>query len=157
MDGVVTPPQVVSPPAIESTLNAIWEKLANQQKGAKMRACLFNLILVTKNTPRAAYIQGVAEKVIAKFPCRILFIKIQDGKAEEFQTAVAVIGVADHSSDVACDLIEFKVSEANTERITFSILPHLIPDLPVYVLWAEDPVKENPLSHQLEKFATRNT
>jgi hypothetical protein len=27
--------------------------------------------------------------------------------------------------------------------------------MPVYVLWAEDPVKDNPLSHQLEQWTTR--
>lgn len=156
MDGAFAPPVVVPPPAIESTLNEIWEKLASQEGGGKMRACLFNLILVTKNTPRAAYIRGIAERVIEKFPSRVLFITIDQGKSEEsLHTSVSVVGVSGHTSDIACDFIEFSVSEASAGRITFSVLPHLIPDLPVYLLWAEDPIHENPLSFQLEKYASR--
>lgn len=156
MDGAFAPPLIVSPSTIESSLDEIWKTLASREGGAKMRACLFNLILVTKDTPRAAYIRGVAETVIAKFPCRILFINIEKGKKEEsLRTSVSVVGVSGQSSDVACDLIEFVVAEASTDRIFFTVLPHLIPDLPVYLLWAEDPIKDNPLSHQLETLASR--
>lgn len=156
MEVVFAPPVEIPPSAIEATLDSIWNKLASKEGGGKMRACLFNLILVTKNTQRTAYIRGVAERVIEKFPSRILFITIDQGKKEEsLKTTVSVVGVAGQSSDVACDFIEFSVSEVSTGRIPFGVLPHLIPDLPTYLLWAEDPIQENPLSYQLEKYASR--
>ncbi len=148
-------PLIVSPSSIEATLDSIWENLASSQGNAKMRACLFNLILVTKKTPRAAYIRGVAQRVIEKFPSRILFIVIEEGKNEQdFETAVSVISPS-HESDIACDLIEFSVTEGAAERIPYGILPHLVPDLPIYLVWADDPTEENPISYQLEKLASR--
>lgn len=156
MDGAFAPPVVVDPSDIESSLNQIWEKLASHEGGAKMRACLFNLILVTQNTPRVPYFRGVAERVIEKFPSRVLFINIEKGKKEEdLRTSVSVVGASGHMSDVACDFIEFSIPEGCAERIPFAVLPHLITDLPVYLLWAEDPILENPLSYQLEKLASR--
>lgn len=156
MNGGLPSPVVVPPAEIESTLNEIWDKLASKEGGAKMRACLFNLILITKNTPRASYIQGVAQRVIEQYPCRILFVTIDSGKKEDdLKTSVSVVGVSGHMSDVACDLIEFNVSEASAERIPFSLLPHLVTDLPTYLLWADDPTVENPISYQLEKYASR--
>ncbi len=154
MGSPIAQPLTVPPAAIESTLNYIWETLT-AEGGVKMRACLFNLILVTKNTQRSAYIRGVAQRVIEKFPSRILFITIEEGKKDpDFQTAVSVISPG-HASDIACDLIEFSVSAAAAERIPYGVLPHLIPDLPIYLLWADDPIQENPLSYQLEKLASR--
>ena len=41
-------------------------------------------------------------------------------------------------ADFACDLIEFDVPPAMLNRVPFLVLPHILPDLPVYLLWAED-------------------
>ncbi len=152
---------LTAPSEIEKTLSSIWESLEGTKEtakkgGGKMRASLFNLILITQNNARSAYIHGIAQSVIEKFPSRILFVSIDKQTTESlFRTKVSVLNPADSNSDIACDLIEFEVGERDIERVSFALLPHILPDLPIYVVWAEDPTQENALMCQLEKFATR--
>jgi len=40
-------------------------------------------------------------------------------------------------------------------RVPLLILPHILPDLPVFFIWAEKPIITDPLFVQLSKFATR--
>ncbi len=40
-------------------------------------------------------------------------------------------------------------------QIPFLVLPHILSDLPVYLIWAEDPCKDDPLCYQIEQFADR--
>ena len=70
--------QFVQPSQIEKELSKIWEALSSPAEGKnrRMRACLFNLILVTDKNARAAYIRGIAEKVIEKFFAAELKCKI---------------------------------------------------------------------------------
>ena len=57
--------------------------------------------------------------------------------------------------DVACDYIHIETSGSSHERIPFVVLPHILSDLPVYLVWAGDPSKDDPLCYQLEQFANR--
>ncbi len=149
----------VPPEQIEQQLNAIWESLTAPQqdpKAKRMRACLFNLILVTDKNPRSAYIRGIAERIIEKFPSRVLFITIdRENKEDRLRTGVSVLSPHAMESDIACDFIEFEVTATSIVRVPFLLLPHLLPDLPIYLLWAEDPILDNPLAYQLEKYAKR--
>ena len=159
MEDLVSDIHMVAPAQIEKELNAIWETLSAPQKDPKsrrIRASLFNLILVTDKNSRAAYVRGIAERVVEKFPSRVLFITIdRENKEDSLQTGVFVLTPSALESDIACDFIEFTVTGTSLGRIPFVLLPHLLPDLPVYLLWAEDPILDNPLAYQLEKFSTR--
>lgn len=150
---------IVPPSKIEKELDRIWDALSSPQadaKSRKMRASLFNLVLVTDKNKREAYIRGLAQKVIEKFPSRILFVTIDRESKEDILTAkVSVMSQGEEMSDIACDLIECEVTSASVVRAPFLLLSHLLTDLPVYLLWAEDPILDNPLSYQLERFSTR--
>ncbi len=135
---------------IPAELTRIWDTLDGT---GKVRASLFTLILYTQKNARAAYIRALTKNVVERFPCRVIFITVDKTNPEDALEASASIMAG--SQDVACDLIEIQASGSYQARIPFLILPYLIPDLPVYLLWAEDPTKENPLSHQLELLATR--
>ncbi len=150
--------QFVPPSQIEKELSKIWEALSSPTEGKnrRMRACLFNLILVTDKNARAAYVRGIAEKVIEKFPSRVLFVTIdRQSKEDILRTGVSVLSSNESASDIACDLIEFEVTSVSAVRVPFVLLSHILPDLPVYLLWAEDPILDNPLAYQLERFCTR--
>jgi hypothetical protein len=149
----MTAPHAVSPPDIEAELTRVWDALEGTNK---MRASLFNLIIYTQNNPRAAYIRSIVGKVIEKFPSRILFVTFDKTSPQDYlKTTVSVLTASKGEHDIACDLIEIEVSNSQQARVPFLILPHLLPDLPVYLMWAEDPTQENPLSYQLERFASR--
>ena len=117
-----------------------------------MRACLFNLIVFNQLSSRTDYIREIVQKVSEKYPCRVLFIT-SDSKAEKeyLKTAVSVVG----NGNIACDYIDVGVSGSDMDRIPFLILPHLIPDLPIAMLWTEDPTKDHTLFDPLAKLSHR--
>jgi glucose-6-phosphate dehydrogenase assembly protein OpcA len=140
--------QIVDPGKIEPELMKLWDRLAKE----KMRACLFNLIVFNKLSPRTDYIRGIVQKVSEKYPCRVLFISSDPECTRSYlKTAVSVVG----DGTIACDYIDIGVSGAEMERVPFVLLPHIIPDLPVSLLWTEDPSIPHPLFSPLSKLATR--
>lgn len=143
----------VTPAEIQNTLNRIWESF---ETTTVTRACLFNLIFFTQKNHRTHYIERIAQKVVEKFPSRVIFIALNHNATEDgLKTAVSILPSSKGEFDVACDYIHFEASGTFHERIPFVVLPHILPDLPVYLIWAEDPSQDNPLCRQLEKFANR--
>jgi glucose-6-phosphate dehydrogenase assembly protein OpcA len=143
----------VAPANIQSALTQIWESLEGTNK---IRASLFNLILYTEQTTRTEYVRKVAQKVIEKFPARVIFITADKHSSNDFLNAkVSVMSAGQGELEIACDLIEIEVAGAQQTRVPFVILPLILPDLPVYVLWAENPTFKDNISLHLEKFATR--
>ena len=144
---------IVHPSQIESQLTAIWDSL--QGKG-KTRACLFNLIFYSNLNKRTDYLYQIGQKLIEKFPSRILFVTVdEDAPKETRKTSVSVISSESENSETACDFINILLSKDQSERAPFLILPHLLPDLPIYLLWADDPSKNDPTGQKLEKLASR--
>jgi len=145
--------KLVQPDAIEAELKAIWEKLAQENK---TRACLFNLIVFNQYSVRTDYIRSIAQKVVEKFPCRLLFIS-EDPQAEKpyLKTAVSVIVPQNGESSIACDHIDIGVGGSDIERTPYLLLPHILPDLPTTLLWTEDPSIPHPLFQPLMKLAHR--
>jgi hypothetical protein len=143
----------VSPGDIQNALNRIWESLETTNVA---RACLFNLIFFTHKDHRTSYIHRLAQKVVEKFPSRVIFVSADKKSTQDFlKTEVSILSSSKGEFDVACDYIQVETGGAYHERIPFVILPHLLPDLPVYLLWAEDPSKEDPLSDHLGQLAGR--
>ncbi|PIS02947.1 MAG: hypothetical protein COT85_02645 [Chlamydiae bacterium CG10_big_fil_rev_8_21_14_0_10_42_34] len=144
----MTTQQIVDPEKIEPELIRIWEGLAKE----KMRACLFNLIVFNKLSKRTDYIRNIVQKVSEKYPCRVIFISSDaESKTPYLKTAVSVVG----DGNIACDYIDIGVSGPDLQRVPFVLLPHIIPDLPVSLLWTEDPSTEHDLFEPLTKLANR--
>ncbi len=144
----MTSQHIVDPDQVEAALIRIWEGLAKE----KMRACLFNLIVFNNISTRTDYIRRTVQKVSEKYPCRVLFITYDPGAHTPYlKTAVSVVG----DGNIACDYIDIGVSGAELEKVPFILLPHLIPDLPVSLLWTEDPNTPHPLFDPLAKYASR--
>lgn len=140
--------QIVDPENVESELIRIWERLAKE----KMRACLFNLIVFNRISPRTDYFRDVVQKLSEKYPCRVLFISSDpDSHQPYLKTAVSVVG----NGNIACDYIDIGVAGPDVQRVPFLLWPHIIPDLPVTLLWTEDPSKPHPLFEPLLKLASR--
>jgi glucose-6-phosphate dehydrogenase assembly protein OpcA len=140
--------QIVDPENVESELIRIWDGLAKE----KVRACLFNLIVFNRISARTDYFRNVVQKVSEKYPCRVLFISSDpDSQQSYLKTAVSIIG----NGNIACDYIDIGVSGSDLQRVPFFLWSHIIPDLPVTLLWTEDPSKPHPLFEPLLKLASR--
>lgn len=152
-EDLLTFQQIVEPSRIESELIALWEKLAKENK---IRASLFNLVVFNRLSPRTDYIRNIVQKVVGQFPCRTLFISNDpDSPHPYLKTAISVVSPQGEESGIACDQIDIGVGGHELERVPFLLLPHLIPDLPIYLLWTEDPSLPHPLFAPLSKLATR--
>jgi glucose-6-phosphate dehydrogenase assembly protein OpcA len=148
----MTTQQIVSPAQIESELLRIWDSL---DKTRQMRASLFNLIVFNRLSTRTDYIRNIVQKIIDTFPCRVLFVTHDpDPHKHYLKTAVSVIASKGPNGTV-CDDIDIGVAGAEWERVPYVILPHLLPDLPIYLLWAEDPNEAHPLFQPLAMLSTR--
>ncbi|NGX39704.1 MAG: hypothetical protein KR126chlam1_01037 [Chlamydiae bacterium] len=143
----------IPPSEIQAKLSSIWGSLEGE---GKMRASLFNLIFFTKKKARAEYIWTISQKVIEKFPSRILFVTVDDEEKGDYIRANVSVEITNGSgSGIACDTIQIDVAGSYLERVPFVLLPHILPDLPVYVIWAEAPDLNSPLFQELQKLATR--
>ncbi|MEL7430983.1 MAG: glucose-6-phosphate dehydrogenase assembly protein OpcA [Chlamydiota bacterium] len=143
---------LVSPENIESTLVTIWEGLAKKNK---VRACLFNLVVYTKRDPRSDSFREVVMKVIENYPCRIIFLSHdRESSSSYLKTAVSVVDIK-NGSDTACDTIDMGFGGSGAEKVFFVLLPHLVPDLPIHLLWLDPPSKKHALFAQLEPLCDR--
>ncbi|MBF5059147.1 glucose-6-phosphate dehydrogenase assembly protein OpcA [Candidatus Neptunochlamydia vexilliferae] len=145
--------ETVHPAQIESQLQQIWDSL---QGTNKMRACLFNLIVYAKKCQRSGYLNDIVQKVIEKFPSRIIFITYDDAcSSKELKASVSVMTADEGECEIVCDLIDIEVCSKDHPRVPFVILPHILPDLPIYLVHADDPTYKNPVAKQLENLADR--
>jgi glucose-6-phosphate dehydrogenase assembly protein OpcA len=150
---MTTASRSVAPEQIQNELSRIWDSLETTNI---TRACLFNLIFYTQKNHRTPYFQKIAQKVVEKFPSRVLFVTVdKTAKDESLSIEVSILPSSRGEFDVACDYIQIDTSGNAEERIPFLLLPHILPDLPVYQVLAEDPSKEDSFSDLLEPFANR--
>lgn len=149
----MTTSQLVSPADIQNALNRIWESLETTNVA---RACLFNLIFYTQKNPRTAYIQKIAQKVIEKFPSRVIFITLEPNEKDDFlKTEVSILSSSKGEFDVACDYIQINASPTSKQRVPSIVLPHILSDLPVFLILADNPSQEDILCNQLKQLADR--
>lgn len=136
---------------IEEELQKLWDL---EQGKDKIRACLFNLIVYLQEGPRAEEYQETIRQVVSKFPCRILLIQ-EKKEGDALRTHVGTETVGEGELQIFCDQIFIDFSGSFKERVASIVLPEILPDLPVYLFWTEDPVKENSVLPALERFASR--
>lgn len=140
--------KLVDPANIEKELVTLWEGLAKE----KLRACLFNLIVFNELGNRTDYIREIVQKVSEKYPCRVLFITHDPSSKNNYlKTAISVTG----SGNIACDTIDIGVAGSEMAKVPSLILPHFVPDLPIALLWTDDPAKAHDLFVPLAKLSER--
>lgn len=136
---------------IEKELTELWEK----HKGAnRVRACLFNLVVFNCDPRRHAYLQSIINSMVSKFPCRIIFIQMDENESAN-NLHVTVLNEVVGKGSVACDHILIKVSPLQLHKVPLIVLPHFVPDLPIYLLWGQNPATENTILPYLLPHASR--
>ena len=119
-----------------------------------IKACLFNLIIIAEDVEAAMHCQELVRIITEKFPCRIIFVRIDKTAQSDFlqlTRSVQIVGAG--ATSICCDQIAIDASLNQSHKIPFIIFPQIVPDLPVYILLSKDPTKETlPF---LQKYATR--
>ncbi|MFI5343882.1 MAG: glucose-6-phosphate dehydrogenase assembly protein OpcA [Chlamydiales bacterium] len=137
---------------IQAELNRLWE---SQPQRVKIKASLFNLIVYSYEPCRTKYFKKMVQMVMEQFPCRIIFIQEDPTAPSPFLRVNVSVSLPESGKGIACDQINIEASGEEMKRVPFLILPHLIPDLPIYLLWGRDPTKATAIVPYLQPFATR--
>lgn len=118
------------------------------------RASLFNLIIYADAPHRLSYFREVVQTVIKKYPCRIILIQNQGNEQSDlFETEKTTVSSESESSGIVCDQITIKVSGPSVKKVPFQVLASLAPDLPIYLLWGQEPNKEHEILPHLQGVA----
>ncbi len=147
---LMTTSYLTEPSAIEQKLFEIYQSIKHKNK---TRASLFNLIVFTQAGHRDEYYRKIVQTIIENNPCRILFITSEKTDISYIKTAVSI--VFSKRNNIACDNIDIAVSPHCYQAVSSIVLPHLITDLPIYLLWGEDVCKHNKLFSDLKDIANR--
>lgn len=116
------------------------------------KACLFNFIVYAPLKDRIESILKFVKIISKRFPCRLIFIAIDDS-IPEIQTTTTSLTFSEVLSFP--DQIYIKSPSTLLDKVSFFILPSLIPDLPVYLLWGSDPTKDATLLPNFQSIASR--
>lgn len=130
----------------------------NAEESKQMIACLFTLVIFAHEPKRSASLKDLIDNIIAKFPCRLIFIEADlDSNKKYFDVQVSTVmsGYVQSKSTIACDQILIRTSKDQLFRVPYLIIPHLEPDLPVFLLWGQNPFEENEIFPMLRSYASR--
>jgi len=115
----------------------------------KIKGHLFNLIIYTHEKRREEYFHQMVHTLIDKFPCRVIFISADKDANED------LLELSDASNDH--EQFNIKCSFNHLSHVHSVLLPHLVADLPIYLIWGQDPTADSELLTSLEKLADRLT
>lgn len=113
------------------------------------KGCLFNIVIYTHSNARTAYFHELINALINKFPCRVIFIEVDESYKQDELKISHLEGVG------KAEQITIKTSRKTLPQVSYSLLPLLVPDLPVYLIWGENPTTDNLILPDLIKLATR--
>lgn len=136
---------------IESELARLWD---SRQEKDHIKACLCTLVVYTPDSNHAVYLKNIVQAFIEKIPCRIIFIQSDPLRDANF-LHVSVSILRGGKVSIACDQIFIEASSSQMSRVPFILLPHLVADLPIYLLWGQDPTTEGVIFPALQAFAAR--
>lgn len=144
-------------PNIEKELDRLW---GIQEKDSQTKACLFTLIIYAHETRRVNYLQELVDSILDKFPCRIIFIQGEkESSTSYFRVKVSnvVSGQVQSKagSSIRCDQLVIETSHDQLFRVPFLLTPHIVSDLPVYLLWGQNPFEERDIFPYVQRYASR--
>lgn len=119
------------------------------------RACLFNLIVYTQDAHRIQYFKEIVKMIMSQFPCRIIFIQGDPSSKENHIHMQIFTGKATQENEFNCDQIFIEAKGEEIKRVYYLLLPLFVPDLPIYLIWGQNPTVEHTILPQLEHFGTR--
>lgn len=148
----MTAPIEVKPSDIQKELAKLEEQ---NKENEQQRASLFNLIVFLTDPKGLAEIAQVVDEIASQFPCRILFIQNIEN-IERIKTFVSVKLISSESQKkILYEQINIEVPSSKFNEVVPLILPHILPDLPIYLLWADDPTKTHDLFNPLKVLSDR--
>lgn len=133
-------------------IDKLLKSKPHEEKG---KACLFNLIVYTHTPRRTEYLKEIVKLIVRQFPCRIIFLQCNPNSKEDHLTIHSSTSKATEECPISCDQIFITASGKEINKVNFILLPLFVPDLPIYLLWGEDPTAEYTILPHLQRFAMK--
>lgn len=119
-------------------------------------ACLFNLVVFCRRAERIAYFKKLIQAAIEHFPCRVMFIQDIHGEAQKLlSTELTVLKAKQSDNPVNCDQLLIETGSHTLAQVPFVLLPFILPDLPLFLIWDCDPTTEQEILPKLLPHANR--
>ena len=129
------------------------QTLNNIPTTGQIKACLFNLIVYAQEEKRTAYLKDLETSILEKFPCRIIFIQFKPDDPKFLEVTMNKdVGM---NRKFYCDELLIRAGSEMIAKVPFAVIPNLVPDLPIYLLWGQDPTSEKEILPRLEKYASK--
>ncbi len=145
----------MSEKAVKKDSAGIGEAIKDLNTPGQIKACLFNLVVYAQEEKRAAYLQELERTILDKFPCRIIFIEKSE-KDEDLLDVSINTQIADKvKKRFNYDEILIRSGKNMLSRVPFLVIPNLAPDLPIYLLWGQDPTADKKILPKLEGYASK--
>ena len=170
MAAIVTASRIAGVPertdvgAIERELHRLWASLDGEAEGSGgtaavaqvTRLCTLTLLAVVRDG-RAADVAAIAEQIGARYPSRSIILDVSPRGDGDLAVEAALHC---HSADipgrpaVCCEQITVTASGRALSRVPGLVLPLLVPDMPVYVWWPNNPpAASDPEAELLRRLA----
>ncbi len=152
MDDILSKSTRNADAAPPSNIKAILDDLSGDEGN---KASLFNLIVYIQESRRIAYFTEMVKTIRAQFPCRIVFVKVNPRSKENYFHVQTMTEGRGSDKTPSCDEIIIETAGQDVNRTFFLLYPLFVPDLPIYLLWGEDPTTEHSVLPHLEPFSNR--
>ncbi|MCP5470354.1 MAG: glucose-6-phosphate dehydrogenase assembly protein OpcA [Chlamydiales bacterium] len=138
---------------IHEELRKMWDAAQGEKK---TRASLFNLVLYVPKGERIELFDTIVNSVVNKFPCRVLLIVCDEKSKEDvLNSTVSSHTIGEGNLSIYCEIVRIEVSGKYVQRVPFLVIPNIQADLPVYLMWTQDPLSENSIFPKLARIAHR--
>lgn len=108
------------------------------------QSSLFNFVVYTDDARRLEYFQKIVHVVVEQYPCQVLFLLAEEKKDRDH---------IEVKQQGRITLIE--ASGKDISRIPYLFFRHLVPGIPIYLLWGQEPFSDDPILPYLEQYCTR--
>lgn len=113
------------------------------------KACLFNLVVYAEKETQENYLNEIIHDIISKYPARVIVISAHDGETKIQKSTF------EKSAFPLYEKVTVQLSKKAIHDISLFVLPYLITDYPVYLLYHGNPSKEANVFNSLIKLSNR--
>lgn len=118
----------------------------------QIKPCLFNCVVYCRQKERVDYCLDLMHTLSGYFPCRLFFIHhLEEGHGHYTQSREIPHG---QMTDFY-DTLFVEASSDQLHRVSFSLFPFLVPELPIMLFWDCDPTQEKDVLPAIYPYANR--
>jgi glucose-6-phosphate dehydrogenase assembly protein OpcA len=146
--------------AVEQELTQLWKAAADDTAEGRsvVRACVLNLVAYATGDDVAQHINEVISQISRRHPSRsIVIVANPQAKAAQLRASISAHCQIppEGGKQVCSEQVTLHASGAAVDELHGTVLPLLIPDLPVFLWWHDEPSLGSHLLQKLLDSADR--